>query len=68
MRRRDEPIDDGITRLCQAVTPAPPEDVCASAMQTLVGRQYPADDIALLVLRWQPGASASFKLALARSV
>jgi serine phosphatase RsbU (regulator of sigma subunit) len=59
VERRDEPIDDGITRLCQAVTPGPPEDVCASAMQTLVGHQYPGDDIALLVLRWQPGAPAS---------
>jgi sigma-B regulation protein RsbU (phosphoserine phosphatase) len=52
VERRDEPIDDGIARLCQAVTPGPPEDVCASVMQALVGRQYPGDDIALLVLRW----------------
>ncbi|HEX6452102.1 MAG TPA: GAF domain-containing SpoIIE family protein phosphatase [Trebonia sp.] len=59
VERRDEPIGDGITRLCQAVTPAPPEDVCASAMQTLVGNRYPGDDIALLALRWQPGAPAS---------
>lgn len=55
VERRDEPIDDGIARLCQAVTPGPPEDVCASAMQTLVGHQHPGDDIALLVLRWLPG-------------
>jgi sigma-B regulation protein RsbU (phosphoserine phosphatase) len=59
VERRDEPIDDGIARLCQAVTPGPPEDVCASVMQNLVGHQYPGDDIALLVLRWQPGAPAS---------
>jgi sigma-B regulation protein RsbU (phosphoserine phosphatase) len=52
VERRDEPIDDGIARLCQAVTPGPPEDVCVSVMQALVGRQYPGDDIALLVLRW----------------
>jgi len=51
VERRDEPIDDGITRLCKAVTPGPPEDVCVCAMQTLVGHQSPADDIALLVLR-----------------
>ena len=54
VERRDEPIDDGITRLCQAVTPGPPEDVCVSVMQALVGSQYPGDDIALLVLRWLP--------------
>jgi phosphoserine phosphatase RsbU/P len=52
VERRDEPIDDGITRLCETVTPAPPEDVCVSIMQALVGSQYPGDDIALLVLRW----------------
>ena len=55
VERRNEPIDDGITRLCQAVTPGPPEDVCVAVMQALVGRQDPSDDIALLVLRWLPG-------------
>jgi sigma-B regulation protein RsbU (phosphoserine phosphatase) len=54
VERRDEPIDDGITRLCHTVTPGPPGDVCASVMQALVGSQYPGDDIALLVLRWLP--------------
>ena len=52
VERRDEPIDDGITRLCQTVTPGPPESVCVSVMQALIGRQHPGDDIALLVLRW----------------
>jgi serine phosphatase RsbU (regulator of sigma subunit) len=52
VERRNEPIDDGITRLCQTVTPGPPEGVCISVMQALVGGQYPTDDIALLVLRW----------------
>ena len=55
VERRDEPIDDGITRLCQAVTPGPPEDVCVSIMHALVGSQYPGDDVALLVLRWLRG-------------
>jgi phosphoserine phosphatase RsbU/P len=54
VERRDEPIDDGITRLCQTVTPGPPGDVCVSVMRALVGSQYPGDDIALLVLRWLP--------------
>jgi sigma-B regulation protein RsbU (phosphoserine phosphatase) len=52
VERRDEPIDDGITLLCETVTPGPPEGVCVSVMQALVGSQYPGDDIALLVLRW----------------
>ena len=51
VERRTEPIDDGITRLCQTVTPGPPDAVCASIMQALVGRRHPGDDIALLVLR-----------------
>jgi serine phosphatase RsbU (regulator of sigma subunit) len=58
VERRDEPIDDGITRLCQAVTPGPPEDISVSVMHDLVGRQYPGDDIALLVLRWLPGSAS----------
>lgn len=52
VERRDEPIDDGITVLCETVTPGPPEGLCVSVMQALVGSQYPGDDIALLVLRW----------------
>jgi phosphoserine phosphatase RsbU/P len=52
VERRDEPIDDGITLLCETVTPGPPEGVCVSVMRALVGSQYPGDDIALLVLRW----------------
>jgi phosphoserine phosphatase RsbU/P len=52
VERRNEPVDDGITRLSQTVTPGPPEDVCISIMQALIARQYPGDDIALLVLRW----------------
>jgi serine phosphatase RsbU (regulator of sigma subunit) len=55
VERRDQPIDDGIARLCQAVTAGPPEGVCGSIMRALVGSQYPGDDIALLVLRWLPG-------------
>ena len=55
VERRDELIDDGIARLCQTVTPGPPERVCVSVMQALIGSQYPGDDIALLVLRWLRG-------------
>jgi phosphoserine phosphatase RsbU/P len=53
VERRDEPIDDGITRLCATVVPGPPENICISVMGALVGSEHPGDDIALLVLRWQ---------------
>jgi serine phosphatase RsbU (regulator of sigma subunit) len=66
VERRDKPIDDGITRLCQAVTPGPPEDVCVSVMHDLVGRQHPGDDIALLILRWLPGQAPAPTVAAQR--
>jgi phosphoserine phosphatase RsbU/P len=53
VERRDEPLDDGIARLCAAVAPGPPENVCISVMGAMVGSQHPGDDIALLALRWQ---------------
>ncbi len=55
VERRDKPIDDGILQLCQAVKSGPPEDVCNSAMQALVGSQHPGDDIAILAVRWHRG-------------
>jgi serine phosphatase RsbU (regulator of sigma subunit) len=54
VERRDRPIDDGLALLGQTVTPGPPEDVCVSVMQALVGRNHPGDDIALLTLRRRP--------------
>ncbi len=53
VERRDEPLDDGITRLCATVTPGPPENVCIAVMGAMVGSEHPGDDIALLALRWQ---------------
>ena len=53
VERRDEPLDDGIARLCAAVRPGPPENVCISVMGVMVGSEQPGDDIALLTLRWQ---------------
>jgi len=53
VERRNELIDDGIARLCETVTPGPPDAVCVSIMQALVGRRHPGDDIALLVLHRQ---------------
>jgi serine phosphatase RsbU (regulator of sigma subunit) len=56
VERRNAPIDDGLARLRGAVSAMPPEAVCVSVMGALVGREHPGDDIALLVLRWQPEA------------
>ncbi len=58
VERRTKPLDDGITRLCETVSPGPPESVCLSVMRALVGSEHPGDDIALLVLRWQREASS----------
>jgi phosphoserine phosphatase RsbU/P len=46
-------IDEGLARLCQAVTAQPPETVCAEVMGALVGSEPPPDDIALLIFRRQ---------------
>jgi len=59
VERRGEHIDDGIARLCQALTSGPPENACISAMQALVGHHSPGDDIALLALRWMPALIGS---------
>jgi serine phosphatase RsbU (regulator of sigma subunit) len=56
VERRDRPIDEGLTRLCEVVSAHPPDRVCAAVMRALVGREPPGDDIALLALRWQPEA------------
>jgi phosphoserine phosphatase RsbU/P len=50
VERREYPIDDGLARLCQAVTAQPPEQVCVSVMGALVGAEPAHDDIALLTL------------------
>ena len=55
IERRGEVIDDGLARLCRAVTAQPAEAACAAVMQELVGSQTARDDIALLMLRRQPG-------------
>jgi sigma-B regulation protein RsbU (phosphoserine phosphatase) len=53
IERRGELIDDGIARLCRAVTAQPAEDACATVMNALVGNGPARDDIALLMLRRQ---------------
>lgn len=56
VERRHTPIDDRLALLCRVVAPAPPESVCVSVMGALVDREPAGDDIALLILRWQPAA------------
>ena len=55
IERRDRPIDHSLARLCQAVTPQPPEAACAAVMAAMVGSQAARDDIALLIL-WRHAA------------
>ena len=53
IERPDQPIDHGLTRLCQAVTAEPPEFACSAVMGALIGREPARDDIALLIFRRQ---------------
>jgi phosphoserine phosphatase RsbU/P len=56
VERRGEVIDDGLDRLCRAVTAQPVEAACAAVMRALVGNEPARDDIALLMVRRQAGA------------
>ena len=51
VERVGEVIDDGLARLCQAVTAEPPDQACSAVMRALVGSEPARDDIALLMLR-----------------
>jgi phosphoserine phosphatase RsbU/P len=53
IERRGEVIDDGLARLCRAVTAEPAEAACAAVMRALVGSEPARDDIALLMFRRQ---------------
>ena len=54
IERPGELIDDGLTRLCRAVTAQPAEGASAAVMNTLIGSGRARDDIALLMVRRQP--------------
>ena len=54
IERREHPIDHGLARLCEAVTPQPPDAACAAVMAALVGNEPAQDDIALLMFRRPP--------------
>lgn len=55
VERRGEVLDDGLDRLCRAVTAGPPDACCISVMAAMVGNKSARDDIALLILRRQGG-------------
>ena len=55
VERRGELIDDGLDRLCRAVTVQPAEAACAAVMRALVVNEPARDDIALLMVRRQAG-------------
>ena len=55
VERRGELIDEGLDRLCRAVTVQPAEAACAAVMRALVGNEPVRDDIALLMVRRQAG-------------
>jgi sigma-B regulation protein RsbU (phosphoserine phosphatase) len=55
VERRDQPIDQGIGRLCAAVTAAEPEAGCVSVMAAMADYSPHTDDVALLMLRRAPG-------------
>jgi phosphoserine phosphatase RsbU/P len=54
IERRNQTIDDGLDRLCQAVTAQSPDAACAAVMAALVGSGPVRDDIALLMIRRSP--------------
>jgi len=55
IERPGQLIDDGLERLRRAVTAEHPEVACAEVMGALVGNEPARDDIALLMIRRQPG-------------
>jgi phosphoserine phosphatase RsbU/P len=51
-------IDEGLDRLCRALTAQSPEAACAAVMGAMVGNEPARDDIALLMIRRAPGKEA----------
>jgi serine phosphatase RsbU (regulator of sigma subunit) len=54
VERPGQIIDNGLSRLSEAVRPQSPEAGCAEVMAALVGNQPARDDIALLMFRRRP--------------
>jgi serine phosphatase RsbU (regulator of sigma subunit) len=51
IERRDVPLDDRISQLCDVVTTDPIEQVCTQVMARLIGLERARDDVALLAIR-----------------
>jgi serine phosphatase RsbU (regulator of sigma subunit) len=51
IERRGESLDVGFSRLQQAMSLGPPEDVARDIMRYVIGNYVPQDDIALVVMR-----------------
>ena len=51
VERPGRPLDEGLSRLCGALTADDPHDACAAVMRAMVGRDPVRDDIALLMVR-----------------
>jgi phosphoserine phosphatase RsbU/P len=58
IERRNQTIDDGLARLCRAVTAQSPDAACAGVMAALVGNNPVRDDIALLMIQRSPSGTA----------
>jgi phosphoserine phosphatase RsbU/P len=58
IERRNQTIDDGLDRLCRAVTAQSPDIACAAVMAALVGSNPISDDIALLMIQRSPSGTA----------
>ncbi|WP_067797397.1 PP2C family protein-serine/threonine phosphatase [Actinomadura formosensis] len=54
VERRGSSVNTGIDRLCEVVFAGPPEEVSATVMSALIGRERTEDDVALLVIRRAP--------------
>jgi anti-anti-sigma factor len=57
VERPDSPLELNLSRLREAVVPAPPESVCRTVMNRLIGNQPSPDDVAILVLRREDSAA-----------
>lgn len=55
VERRGEAIDEGLDRLCRALTPGDPESRCAEVMTEMASASSYSDDIALLIFRRSGG-------------
>lgn len=62
VERRDRPLDARLDLLAAAVSAGPPEQVCTTVMNRLVGDERPGDDVALLAVRRLDGCDAPLDL------